>query len=39
MPYRGFRIRTGTFNGKLGYVIYTDETGVMRKKNSWECLA
>jgi len=32
----GFRTRTDTFTGKLGYVIYTDHTGKLRKEASWQ---
>ncbi|MBR3280537.1 MAG: hypothetical protein IKI57_01645 [Clostridia bacterium] len=31
----GFRKREDTFTGKLGYVIYFDEKGKLRKENSW----
>jgi hypothetical protein len=31
----GFQSRTDTFTGKLGYVIYTDHKGVLRKEASW----
>jgi len=31
----GFRERSDTFTGKLGYVIYTDHKGVLRKQASW----
>lgn len=32
----GFQNRDGTYTGKLAYVVYTDEKGVLRKKTSWE---
>lgn len=32
----GFQARPGTFTGMLGYVIYTDHKGVLRKENSWQ---
>jgi hypothetical protein len=31
----GFKERSDTFTGKLGYVIYTDHTGKLRKEASW----
>lgn len=31
----GFQEREGTFTGKLAYIIYTDEKGVLRKEGSW----
>lgn len=31
----GFRNRKDTYTGKLGYVIYKDAKGVLRKQNSW----
>lgn len=31
----GFQSRTDTFTGKLGYVIYTDHKGKLRKEASW----
>lgn len=31
----GFQNRSDTFTGKLGYVIYTDHKGVLRKEASW----
>lgn len=31
----GFQTRTDTYTGKLGYVIYTDHTGKLRKEASW----
>lgn len=31
----GFQNREGTFTGKLGYVIYKDHTGKLRKEKSW----
>lgn len=32
----GFQTRSGTFTGKLAYVIYYDEKGKLRKEQSWE---
>lgn len=32
----GFQKRDDTYTGKLAYVIYEDEKGVLRKKDSWE---
>lgn len=32
----GFQERTDTFTGKLAYIIYFDEKGVLRKESSWE---
>jgi len=32
----GFQKREGTFDGKLGYVIYYDAFGKLRKETSWE---
>jgi len=32
----GFNNRSDTYTGKLGYVIYWDAKGVLRKVNSWE---
>lgn len=32
----GFQNRTDTFTGKLGYVIYTDHAGKLRKEASWQ---
>lgn len=32
----GFQNRDDTYTGKLAYVIYEDEKGVLRKKDSWE---
>lgn len=32
----GYQERSGTFTGKLAYVIYYDEKGVLRKEKSWE---
>ena len=32
----GFQERHDTFSGKLGYVIYFDEKGKLRKKDSWD---
>lgn len=32
----GFQRREDTYTGKLAYVIYEDEKGVLRKKDSWE---
>lgn len=31
----GFKERSDTYTGKLAYVIYTDEKGVLRKEKSW----
>lgn len=31
----GFQERSGTYTGKLAYVIYYDEKGVLRKETSW----
>jgi hypothetical protein len=31
----GFQNRSDTYTGKLAYVIYYDEKGVLRKENSW----
>ncbi|MGL4450451.1 MAG: hypothetical protein ACRCTZ_04585, partial [Sarcina sp.] len=31
----GFQDRSGTYTGKLAYVIYTDEKGKLRKEQSW----
>jgi hypothetical protein len=32
----GFRERKDTFTGKLAYVIYFDEKGILRKQKSWD---
>ena len=32
----GFQTRQDTFTGKLGYVIYTDHKGKLRKEASWQ---
>ena len=32
----GFQNRDSTYTGKLGYVIYYDQKGTLRKKVSWE---
>lgn len=32
----GFQTRTDTYTKKLGYVIYFDEKGTLRKEKSWE---
>lgn len=32
----GFQKRTDTYTGKLGYVIYYDEKGKIRKEQSWK---
>ena len=32
----GFQTRQDTFTGKLAYVIYFDEKGVLRKETSWK---
>lgn len=31
----GFQKRTDTFTGKLGYVTYIDDKGMLRQENSW----
>lgn len=31
----GFQKRDSTFTGKLGYIVYTDEKGKLRKEASW----
>ena len=31
----GYQNRSGTYTGKLAYVIYTDEKGKVRKERSW----
>jgi len=31
----GFQERKGTYTGRLAYVVYTDEKGVLRKERSW----
>ena len=31
----GFRNRSDIYTGKLGYVIYFDDKGVLRKETSW----
>jgi hypothetical protein len=31
----GFQNRSDTYTGKLGYVVYTDAKGVLRKESSW----
>lgn len=31
----GFQERSSTYTGKLAYVIYYDQKGVLRKENSW----
>ena len=31
----GYQNRSGTYTGKLAYVIYFDHKGVLRKENSW----
>jgi len=31
----GFQKRGGTYTGKLAYVVYTDDKGVLRKETSW----
>ena len=31
----GYQNRTDTYTGKLGYVVYTDHKGVLRKESSW----
>lgn len=32
----GFKDRSGTYTGKIGYVIYFDDKGVLRKETSWQ---
>ena len=32
----GYQERTGTYTGKLAYVIYYDEKGKLRKETSWQ---
>lgn len=32
----GFQQREGTYTGKLAYVIYKDDKGVLRKEKSWQ---
>lgn len=32
----GFQNRSGTYTGKLAYIIYFDEKGKLRKEKSWE---
>lgn len=32
----GYQKRSDTYTGKLAYIIYTDEKGVLRKENSWQ---
>lgn len=32
----GYQLRQGTYTGKLGYVIYWDDKGKLRKENSWQ---
>ena len=32
----GFQNRQGTFTGKLAYIIYIDDKGVLRKETSWQ---
>ena len=32
----GFQNRKDTFTGKLAYVIYFDDKGILRKESSWE---
>lgn len=32
----GYQNRTGTYTGKLAYVVYIDNKGVLRKEKSWE---
>lgn len=31
----GFQEREGTYTGKLAYIIYKDEKGILRKEKSW----
>ena len=32
----GYQERSDTYTGKLAYVVYTDDKGVLRKENSWK---
>lgn len=32
----GFQLRGDTYTGKLGYVVYWDDKGVLRKEKSWQ---
>lgn len=32
----GYQNRGGTYTGKLAYVVYVDDKGVVRKENSWQ---
>lgn len=32
----GFQTRKGTYTGKLAYIIYFDEKGILRKEKSWD---
>ncbi len=32
----GYQKREGTYTGKLAYVIYFDQKGVLRKQSSWD---
>jgi len=32
----GFQKRKGTYTGKLAFVVYTDNKGVLRKEKSWD---
>lgn len=32
----GFQNRNGTYTGKLSYIIYFDQKGVLRKEKSWD---
>ena len=32
----GYQNRSDTYTSKLAYVIYEDEKGVIRKKDSWD---
>lgn len=32
----GYQERSDTYTGKLAYVIYFDEKGVLRKQKSWD---
>lgn len=32
----GYQTRNGTYTGKLAYVIYIDDKGVLRKEKSWQ---
>ena len=32
----GYQNRTDTYTGKLAYIVYTDQKGVIRKETSWQ---